>query len=97
MTDIVLPNLKPINLLRRYRQPTLITHPQIGETTVSGDNLEPVKPEKKDTVIIVRGQNRHQIGKLIGIDAPDGIVNINESEISILKLDTLARAAKWVV
>lgn len=96
MTDIVLPNLKPISPSLRYHQPLLVAHPQIGETTVSGDNLEPVKPEKKDTVFIVRGQNRHQMGKLIGIDAPDGIVNINESEISILKLDTLARAAKWV-
>eukprot|EP01127_Copromyxa_protea_P018481 TRINITY_DN5839_c1_g1_i1.p1 TRINITY_DN5839_c1_g1~~TRINITY_DN5839_c1_g1_i1.p1 ORF type:complete len:1052 (-),score=288.56 TRINITY_DN5839_c1_g1_i1:110-3265(-) len=68
---------------------------EIGEATVSGNDLLPVRPEKKDTVIIIRGQNRHQVGKLIGVDAPDGIVNINESEINILKLENLARAAEW--
>lgn len=85
-----------------------LTDKKIGETTISGDTLVPVKPEKKDTVIIIRGQGRQQQGKLIGIDAPDGIVNINESEITILKfvshietdliafrLENLARAAEW--
>eukprot|EP01126_Amoeba_proteus_P039966 TRINITY_DN4238_c0_g3_i1.p1 TRINITY_DN4238_c0_g3~~TRINITY_DN4238_c0_g3_i1.p1 ORF type:complete len:1026 (-),score=270.26 TRINITY_DN4238_c0_g3_i1:108-3185(-) len=68
---------------------------EVGDVTVAGNVLLAVKPEKHDRVVLIKGANRHQVGKLIGVDAPDGIVNINEAEISILKLDGLARVAEW--
>jgi hypothetical protein len=54
-----------------------------------------VTPEKRDPVMIVRGQFAGSKGMLIGTDPPDGIVKMDQGgEIKILKLTYLAKYQK---
>lgn len=64
------------------------------EVTVPISQLTVVPPEKRDMVVIVRGQFAGLRGTIIGIDMPDGIVKMEGDkggEIKILKLTYLAK------
>jgi len=64
-----------------------------GESlTLTRDELEVVRPAKKDKLIILRGDLAGQTGTLIGIDSADGIVKMAaNSDIKILDLDFCAK------
>jgi len=60
--------------------------------TVGRDELEIVRPAKKDKLIILRGDLAGSTGTLIGIDAADGIVKMAaNSDIKILDLEFCAK------
>jgi len=66
---------------------------QIGGDLVQipAEFLETVTPKKKDNVKVIRGENAHQTGSLIGIDGADGIVKMSTNQdIKILDLHLLA-------
>jgi transcription elongation factor SPT5 len=67
--------------------------PEKNETNeFSSESLEPVVPQKKDKVKIVRGDLKGQTGVLVGIDSKDGIVRMDSNfDIKIFQLSDLAR------
>lgn len=61
---------------------------------VGADGVEPVKPAKKDKIVIIEGELTGEVGTLIGIDAPDGIVKMSAtSDTKILHLKVCAKMA----
>jgi len=66
-----------------------------GETTsVSRDEIEIVRPSKKDRLVILKGELAGQTGTLIGIDGADGIVKMTANlDIKILDLESCAKMA----
>uniref|UniRef100_K3WKC8 Transcription elongation factor SPT5 n=1 Tax=Globisporangium ultimum (strain ATCC 200006 / CBS 805.95 / DAOM BR144) TaxID=431595 RepID=K3WKC8_GLOUD len=62
---------------------------------VSFDEVQPVVPEKQDTVIILSGDEAGKTGSLIGTDGSDGIVKVDGgSEIKIYAIALLAKIAQ---
>jgi len=60
--------------------------------TVPVQEVTRVPPSKKDRVKVVRGEFAGQVGTLIGLDAADGIVKLEEtSDIKIMDMDFLAK------
>ena len=65
-----------------------------GTVSISRDELEVVRPAKKDRLIILKGDLAGSTGILIGIDGADGIVKMfSNSDIKILDLDFCAKLA----
>ena len=65
-----------------------------GTVSASRDELDVVRPAKKDKLIILKGDLAGSTGTLIGIDGADGIVKmVSNSDIKILDLDFCARLA----
>lgn len=66
---------------------------ETGETlTIPARFLEPVMPDKKGPVKIIRGEGRGGTGELVTVQTVDGVVRVNPSqEIHLLKLHSLAR------
>eukprot|EP00898_Chlorokybus_atmophyticus_P002859 jgi/Chlat1/3574/Chrsp234S03564 len=65
---------------------------QTEEITVSVGDLELVPPKKHDKVKVLAGDLRGHTGKLIGIDASDGIVKLDENlDIKILDISSLGK------
>lgn len=63
--------------------------------SVSLDDVQPVVPEKQDSVIILSGEEAGQTGSLIGTDGSDGIVKVDGgSEIKIYAIASLAKLAQ---
>jgi len=61
---------------------------------VHRDEVEVVRPAKKDRLVIVKGELQGQTGTLIGIDGTDGIVKMTtNSDIKILDLKSCAKLA----
>jgi transcription elongation factor SPT5 len=67
--------------------------PDKSETSeFSSESLEPVVPQKKDKVKILRRDFKGQTGVLVGIDAKDGIVRMDSNfDIKIFQLSDLAK------
>lgn len=62
---------------------------------VSFDDVQPVVPEKQDSVIILSGDEAGKTGSLIGTDGSDGIVKVDGgSEIKIYAIASLAKLAQ---
>jgi transcription elongation factor SPT5 len=62
--------------------------------TVFLSEVEPVVPEKQDTVLILRGDEAGHTASLIGTDGSDGIVKVDGgSEIKIFHIADLAKMA----
>jgi transcription elongation factor SPT5 len=61
---------------------------------VSFDNIEPVRPSKKDNVKIILGEYRGELGSLIGVDSHDGIVKL-KSDGSGFKILSMSSVAKY--
>lgn len=62
---------------------------------VSLDDVQPVVPEKQDSVIILSGDEAGKTGSLIGTDGSDGIVKVDGgSEIKIYAIASLAKLAQ---
>lgn len=57
------------------------------------DNIEPVRPSKKDNVKIILGDYRGELGSLIGVDSHDGIVKLrgDGSGFKILSMSSVAK------
>lgn len=56
--------------------------------------LEPVPPEKKDKLFVIKGEKKGQRGTLVGIDGTshEAIVKLDQGgEIVVLKMDTVAK------
>jgi len=71
---------------------TVMLHDSVERVTVAESELSLVRPNKKDKIVIVRGENRGTLGTLIGIDGQDGIVKItSNSDIRILSLQDVCR------
>ena len=65
-----------------------------GTVSASRDEIEVVRPAKKDKLIILKGDLAGSTGTLIGIDGADGIVKmVSNSDIKILDLDFCAKLA----
>ena len=62
----------------------------------AGASLALAKPQKKDRVRVVAGDdNRGAAGELIGVDGTDGVLKMDETQdVSIFHIETLARV--WV-
>ena len=61
---------------------------------VRREEIEVVRPAKKDRLVIIKGELRGHTGTLIGVDDPDGIVKMTtNSEIKILDLKSCAKLA----
>jgi transcription elongation factor SPT5 len=61
---------------------------------VRREEIEVVRPAKKDRLVIIKGELRGHTGTLIGIDGTDGIVKMTtNSDIKILDLKSCAKLA----
>ena len=61
---------------------------------VRREEIEVVRPAKKDRLVIIKGELRGHTGTLIGVDGTDGIVKMTtNSEIKILDLKSCAKLA----
>lgn len=60
---------------------------------LTADNLEIVRPAKKDKVKIVTGDDKDDTGVLINIDGPDGIIKMDQADqqLKMLQLEFLAK------
>jgi transcription antitermination factor NusG len=63
------------------------------ETTVAKDDLKFVTPEKRDRVVILAGEFKGQVGNLASITGSDGIVKLENYEITVVDMKSLAKAA----
>lgn len=62
-----------------------------GETvTIPSEFLTPVPPEKKDSVKIIGGEYKNQIGSLISVDGLDGVVKLGV-EFKVMSMKLLAK------
>ncbi|KAJ3113715.1 transcription elongation factor spt5 [Phlyctochytrium bullatum] len=61
------------------------------------ENLEPVRPEKKNSVKVIAGEFKGRVGVLVGIDEADGVVSLNSpgTEVSY-KIIPLRHLVKYV-
>ena len=63
-----------------------------SEVSATRDELEVIRPAKKDKLIIIKGELAGQVGTLIGIDGADGIVKMAaNADIKILDLEICAK------
>ena len=65
-----------------------------GKTVeVSFDDIEAIRPSKKDNVKIMYGQYRDELGSLIGVDSHDGIVRLrnDSSGFKILSMSSVGK------
>ena len=66
----------------------------VQTVTVQYQELELVRPVKKDRVVVISGPEKNAVGTLIGIDGTDGIVKLlSNSDIRILELGRVAKLA----
>jgi len=62
--------------------------------TISAEYLQPVRPEKKQNLIVIAGEYKGQRGQLIGIDVGDGIVKLEGGlDFKIMTMSLLAKLA----
>eukprot|EP01135_Chromosphaera_perkinsii_P005299 Nk52_evm7s335 gene=Nk52_evmTU7s335 len=60
--------------------------------TVNSDDLQKVVPVKNDQVKLIHGDNKGEVGKLVGIDGSDGIVRLTKTlDLKILNMDYVAK------
>ena len=72
--------------------PTYVVDVDGSTTVVRREELEIVRPAKKDKLIILAGDLAGHTGSLIGIDGADGIVKMAaNSDIKILDLERCAK------
>eukprot|EP00965_Chrysotila_dentata_P172503 5692390-Pleurochrysis_carterae.AAC.1 len=69
----------------------VLLNDKVERVRVVQDELELVRPAKKEKVVIVRGESRGTLGTLIGIDGQDGIVKMQNQDIRILSLQDVGR------
>lgn len=61
---------------------------------VPNDSMEPVAPNKKERLRVVRGEHKGNTGTLIGVYGQDGIVKMESTlDIKILPMTMLAKLA----
>eukprot|EP00245_Coleochaete_scutata_P016187 TRINITY_DN746_c0_g2_i1.p1 TRINITY_DN746_c0_g2~~TRINITY_DN746_c0_g2_i1.p1 ORF type:complete len:1066 (+),score=270.70 TRINITY_DN746_c0_g2_i1:65-3262(+) len=60
--------------------------------TASHGELELVVPVKGNKIKIMTGENRGEVGKLVGVDGSDGIVKTASLDIKILDMSSLGKA-----
>ena len=66
-----------------------------GVESVPEASLSLAKPQKKDRVLVVVGEERGKTAELIGVDGTDGVLKMDETQdVSIFHIETLARV--WV-
>lgn len=53
--------------------------------------LKPVTPAKNDTLMIIAGESKGQVGTLLGVDGTDGIVKMGSHDINIIEMSSLCR------
>jgi len=101
-SEPTLPESIQVKLLSDGRKGTLIGNKgvlysiDVGGDVVSAsrDDLEIIRPTKKDRLIILKGELAGLTGTLIGIDGVDGIVKMAaNSDIKILDLESCAKMA----
>ena len=75
--------------------PLFVDHPEdTALGTERREEIEVVRPAKKDRLVIIKGELRGHTGTLIGIDGTDGIVKMTtNSDIKILDLKSCAKLA----
>jgi hypothetical protein len=62
---------------------------------LDGSCLVPVRPERLDKVIVIKGDLKGQRGTVANlVDMTEAIVKLDQNEIKIIKLDYLARTAE---
>lgn len=59
--------------------------------TIMGEHLEPVVPKPKDRVKVIMGEDREACGKLLSIDREEGVVKLDNKEITLLQLRHLCK------
>lgn len=59
--------------------------------SIPKDSLSLVVPEKRDKVIILKGEYKDETGYVLGIDNTDGIVKLSHLDIRVLDMSNLAK------
>jgi transcription elongation factor SPT5 len=62
-----------------------------GEIKTNAAYLVPVRPEKNDRVRVLKGKSKGQTGIIKSTDDKEGVVQIDDKEIKVLKLHCLAK------
>lgn len=58
---------------------------------VDCEHLEPIVPQRGDTVKVIMGENREAVGQLLSIDNQDGVVRFKKDELTMLQLRHLCK------
>ncbi|KAI8991679.1 hypothetical protein BDF20DRAFT_831695 [Mycotypha africana] len=83
-----------ITSIKRSSRTCMVAMDENGsQTEISYDDIEPVRPGKKDPVRIMLGEHRGELGMLIGVDSHDGIVKLKHggSGFKILSMNFVGK------
>ncbi|KAI9146245.1 hypothetical protein BKA69DRAFT_1043725 [Paraphysoderma sedebokerense] len=85
-----------IGVITKVGSPTQVTVQLLdsgNEITLPTTYIDPVKPEKKNLVLILGGEHQGESGTLIGVDGTDGIVKLNNagSDFKIMNMNVLGK------